>query len=180
VPAIVPAIVVPLLCILSSVASCRRARRRLATLLSSKLLSTSSIGHRSLARWYRAPLGTLATLTDSVIDKVIIEFVSGLSTSAKADSPRFQGRIRKRLIVLWQSDELWGHCWDIAKAWYKRCCPYRSEIGVLFSSLLNSGQGLAARPKSADSLVSFYCSALVGPRMAVRGHYNGGRFWTRS
>jgi hypothetical protein len=49
-PAIVPAIVVPLLCILGSVASCRRARRRLATLSSSKLLSTSLIGHRSLAR----------------------------------------------------------------------------------------------------------------------------------
>jgi hypothetical protein len=43
-------------------------------------------GHRSLARWYRAPLSTLATLTDSVIDKVIIEFVSDLYTSAKADS----------------------------------------------------------------------------------------------
>ena len=50
VPAIMPAIVVPLLCILSSVASYHRARRRLATLSLSELLSTSSIGHRSLAR----------------------------------------------------------------------------------------------------------------------------------
>lgn len=47
-----------------------------AVLSPSELLLTSSPSHHSLACWYRAPLGNLPTLTDSVIDKVILEFVS--------------------------------------------------------------------------------------------------------
>jgi hypothetical protein len=72
-----------------------------ATLLLSELLSTSLLGNRSLARCYCAPLGTLASFTDSVIDKVIIEFVSNLSTSARADSS-LDARVeyQRRVIVL--------------------------------------------------------------------------------
>jgi hypothetical protein len=46
----------------------------------SELLLTSSPSHHSLRCWYRAPLDNLSTLTDSVIDKVILEFVSNCAT----------------------------------------------------------------------------------------------------
>lgn len=47
----------------------------------SELLLTSSPSHHSLGCWYLAPLDNLSTLTESVIDKVILESLWRLTIS---------------------------------------------------------------------------------------------------
>jgi len=70
-----------------------RARHRRAMLLSSGMLLTSLLSHRCLACWYRAPLSSLSTFTDTVIHKIIFEFVRG------ADSLGGFGWKSKRFVL---------------------------------------------------------------------------------
>ena len=58
----------------------RECQRTGAILSLFELLLISSPSHHSLGCWYLAPLDNLSTLTESVIDKVILEFVSNCAT----------------------------------------------------------------------------------------------------